>query len=121
MTKDKILFILAALASIFGIIHPCWSASQEDVTVEGIVEAVEEDTLGNPKAIGIGVLVMETDSFIYYFINPVGPGGELWKLIGETVKATGSVLINEKGKRILTVEEFQITDTAFFDSLPKNR
>jgi len=74
----------------------------EQVTIEGIVYAANWDDEGNATAV---VIVAEG---VEYIVADVGQGRKLLALVGETIKATGTVEVDEEGEKTITVTSYKV-------------
>lgn len=76
----------------------------KEVTVTAIVEAADTDDEGNATAVGL----WDDVNWKWYTVGEGGKGKELFKLIGKTVKATGTVKKDERGEKTITVLKYEL-------------
>jgi hypothetical protein len=87
----------------------------EEITITGIVLPVEYDENDNIIAVVISVTItpedtIEDKSTEDYLVTDNEKGQELLKLVDYTVKATGTVGIDEDGYLIFTVTDYEIIE-----------
>ncbi len=75
----------------------------KEVTVTGVVEAAEEDDQGNATAVGI----WDAKNFKWYAVGEGGKGKELLKLVGKTLKVTGTVTAKDEWEEVITVVRYE--------------
>ena len=88
-----------------------FAQSEEEVTIEGIVSAVEWDEDDNVTAVAISVTIIPEDTTEEqyteeYLVANNKKGRELLELVGETVKATGTVETDEEGYMTIYVTDY---------------
>ena len=105
--------ILVLILSIFSSNINLFAQSKDEVTIEGIVTAVEWDEDDNVTAVGISVTIIPEDTTDeefteIYSVADNEKGEELMKLIGETVSATGMVETDEDGYKTIYITEYEV-------------
>jgi len=81
------------------------AAGREQSAVSGTIYACAWD--GNDQAL---VVVIVTDEGDEYTVSEADHGRELMKFEAHSVKAIGKISLDERGKKIITVNRFVIED-----------
>ena len=104
MKRSKRFLILAlCMLTLFMLESVAAGYSENEITIKGSVYGVAWDEKGTVTAVSI--LTPEGDEL---FVVHNAVGDELLKLVEQNVKATGAVLIDDSGKKNLTVYKYEI-------------
>jgi hypothetical protein len=97
-----------------------FSTMQEaEETITGVVKILEVDENGDPVVVGITVVVVIDDPEevqheepeevrAIYIVAPTEKGQELLFKVGRTVKATGTIKMNENNEKMILVKKFRV-------------
>jgi outer membrane scaffolding protein for murein synthesis (MipA/OmpV family) len=102
--KTVLLFlgILAIVALVAGL--PVFAATDE-VEISGTVFASEWDANDNVTAV-----VIATEEGEEIAVSPSGKGKELLKLEERNVKATGSIVTDQEGRKTINITKYMIQE-----------
>jgi len=103
------IFVVFSLLTSIGLFAD--TDKNEELKITGTVMAMSWDDEDNVNLVAISVTVMLEDSSEYsedYIVLDNEKGKDLIKLVGETVKASGIVGIDEDGNKTILISEFEV-------------
>jgi hypothetical protein len=102
--RKSLLVVLCMLGVILLSAAPLFAATDE-MEITGIVYAAEWDANGN-----VASVVIETDEGEEILVSKSGKGMELLKLEAVLVRASGSIITDENGRKTITVTKYMIQE-----------
>ncbi len=105
MLKKRSLLLVCCVLAIFALVcAPTLFAATDEVEISGTILASEWDANDNVTAV-----VIATDEGEEIVVSNLGKGAELLKLDEKSVKATGLIVTDEDGRKIITVTKYMIS------------